>query len=90
MYEAFSRGLENLLPTDRDKEIATRAFNRGLKAEEVEEIIATSPVDWTQEEAKLIVSFVRSHWEQERESLQQQQRQQQQKSERNRDRGISL
>jgi hypothetical protein len=90
MYKAFSRGLENLLPTDRDKQIAARAFHRGLKAEEVEEIIAASPVDWTRNEAKLIVSFVRSHWEQERESLQQQQRQQQQKSERNQDRGISL
>lgn len=93
MYEVFSRGLENLLPTDRDKEIAVRAFNRGLKVEEVEEIIANSPVDWTRDEAKLIVSFVRSHLEQEQKILQQQEqqwRQQQQKPERNQDRGISL
>jgi len=94
MYELFSRELENLLPTNRDKEIAIQAFNRGLKVEEVEEIIAASPVDWTRDEAKLIVSLVRSHLEQERKSLQQQReqqrRQQQQKPERDRDRGISL
>lgn len=94
LYETYSRKLENLLPTERDKEIAARAFNQGLKAEEVKEIIAASPVEWTRDEAKLIVSLVQAHLEQERESLQQkreqQRRQQQQKPERNQDRGISL
>lgn len=106
MYVAYSGGLENLLPYDRDKEIATRAFNRGQKAESVEEIIATSPVEWTRDEAKLIVSLAqsqleqeRSHLQQEREQLQQErqqlereqrQRQQQQKPERNQDWGMSL
>lgn len=74
-YAVYSQGLENLLPLDRDKEIAVRAFNRGLNAEEVEEIIATSPVDWTQDEAKLIMSLAQSHLEQERSRLQQEQEQ---------------
>ncbi len=65
MYVAYSRGLENLLPYDRDKEIAARAFKRGAESEEVEEIIAQSPVNWTRDEAELIASLALEHLEQE-------------------------
>ncbi|MBA3923182.1 MAG: hypothetical protein H0X31_16410, partial [Nostocaceae cyanobacterium] len=69
-YAALSLGLENLLSYDRDKEIATRAFKQGASDNEIEEIIATSPVGWTQDEASLIVSFVLSDLEQELEPTQ--------------------
>ncbi len=61
MYAALSLGLENLLSLDRDKEIAQRAFKQGASSDEVEKIIATSPVVWTQDEAKLIASVVLSY-----------------------------
>jgi len=67
MYASYSRGLENLLSLDRDKEIAARAFKQGASDDEVEKIIATSPVGWTRDEAKLIASKVLSHLEQELE-----------------------
>jgi len=70
-YAALSLGIENLLSLDRDKEIATRAFKQGASDDEVEKLIATSPVGWTQDEAKLIASVVLSNLEQER--LEQQQ-----------------
>jgi len=70
MYAALSLGLENLLSLDRDKEIAQRAFKQGASSDEVEKIIATSPVVWTQDEAKLIASVVLSHLEQELEQTQ--------------------
>ena len=70
MYVAYSRGLENLLSLDRDKEIALRAFKQGASDDEVEKIIATSPVGWTQDEAKLIASVVLSQLEQELEQTQ--------------------
>ncbi len=73
IYVALSLGLENLLPYDRDKEVATRALKRGASSEEVEEIIAASPVTWTQDEANLIVFLAQSYLEQERERLQQEQ-----------------
>ncbi len=69
-YAALSLGLENLLSLDRDKEIATRAFKQGASDNEVEKLIATSPVGWTQDEAKLIASVVLSHLEQELEQTQ--------------------
>lgn len=65
-YASLSLGLENLLSLDRDKEIASRAFKQGAEPDEVEKIIATSPVGWTQDEAELIASLVLSHLEQER------------------------
>jgi len=67
MYASYSRGIENLLSLDRDKEIAARAFKQGASDDEVEKIIATSPVGWTRDEAKLIASKVLSHLEQELE-----------------------
>jgi hypothetical protein len=75
MYVAISRGLEDLLPYDRDSEIAVRALKRGASDEEVSEIIAQSPVGWTQDEASLIASLAAEHLEQERVSLQQKQSQ---------------
>jgi len=69
-YANYSRGLENLLSLDRDKEIALRAFKQGASDNEVEEIIATSPVGWTQDEARLIASVVLSDLEQERSQTQ--------------------
>lgn len=66
MYVAISRDLEDLLPYDRDKEIAARAFKRGAESEEVEEIIAQSPVNWTRDEASLIASLALEHLEQSR------------------------
>lgn len=101
LYVVYSQGLENLLPTDRDKEIALIAIKQGHLAEEVEEIIAHSPVDWTPQEAKLIVKVVQSQLETERELLQQKQSQlsqplsetitsqPKQKPERNQGRGLS-
>lgn len=71
MYVAYSRGLENLLPYDRDSEIAIRALKWGKESESVEEIIAASPVNWTQDEAKLITLLAQSYLEQERSRLQQ-------------------
>ncbi len=89
LYSVYSLRLENLLPYDRDKEIAILAFKQGKLAEEIEEMIVDSPVDWTRDEAKLIVLNALEHLEQERLHLQQrkeqlepeQQRQQQQKPE---------
>ena len=66
IYANLSLGLENLLPYDRDKEIAQRAFKRGASSEEVEKIIAQSPVNWTRNEAELIASLALKHLEQER------------------------
>jgi len=69
-YAALSLGLENLLSLDRDKEIALRAFKQGAESDEVEKIIATSPVGWTRDEAKFIASLVLSHLEQSRSQQQ--------------------
>jgi len=69
-YASLSLGIENLLSLDRDKEIAQRAFKQGAESDELEKIIATSPVGWTQDEAKLIASVVLSHLEQELEQTQ--------------------
>lgn len=65
-YAALSLGIEDLLPYDRDSEIAARAVKRGASSESVEEIIATSPVNWTRDEAKLIAELALEHLEQER------------------------
>lgn len=73
LYAVYSRGLENLLPTDRDKEIALRAIKQGHKLDELEEIIAASPVNWTPNEAKLIASLAQSQLELEQQHIQQRQ-----------------
>jgi len=47
--------LQNLLVTDRDKEIAIRALLDNKPPQDVEEIIFASPVGWTQDEARELV-----------------------------------
>ncbi|MEH1765884.1 MAG: hypothetical protein V7L30_05395 [Nostoc sp.] len=55
LYEYYSTELQNLLVTDRDKEIAIRALKDNKPAEEVEEILQASPAGWTQDEARELV-----------------------------------
>ncbi|MBD2207472.1 relaxase/mobilization nuclease domain-containing protein [Calothrix sp. FACHB-1219] len=55
LYKYYSTELQNLLVTDRDKEIANRALLDNRPVEEVEEIILASPARWTTEEAKALV-----------------------------------
>ena len=57
LYQQYSQGLELLLATDRDKEIATMAFTGGYQLDQVGELIATSPVGWTGAEVELIVEL---------------------------------
>jgi hypothetical protein len=47
--------LQNLLVTDRDKEIAIRALLDNKPPQDVEEIIFASPAGWTQDEARELV-----------------------------------
>ncbi|AVH68573.1 relaxase/mobilization nuclease domain-containing protein [Nostoc sp. 'Peltigera membranacea cyanobiont' N6] len=55
LYEYYSADLQNLLVTDRDKEIAIRALLDNKPSEEVEEIIFASPAGWTTNEARELV-----------------------------------
>ncbi|WP_265278281.1 toprim domain-containing protein [Nostoc sp. KVJ3] len=55
LYEYYSADLQNLLVTDRDKEIAIRALLDDKPAQDVEEIIFASPAGWTIDEAKALV-----------------------------------
>ncbi|MBG1270518.1 relaxase/mobilization nuclease domain-containing protein [Nostoc sp. WHI] len=55
LYKHYSAGLQNLLVTDRDKEIAVKALLDNKPAEEVEEIIKASPAEWTTNEARELV-----------------------------------
>ncbi|MBE9036950.1 relaxase/mobilization nuclease domain-containing protein [aff. Roholtiella sp. LEGE 12411] len=55
LYEYYSADLQNLLVTDRDKEIAIRALLDNKPPQDVEEIIFASPAGWTQDEAKYLV-----------------------------------
>ncbi|MBH8578244.1 relaxase/mobilization nuclease domain-containing protein [Nostocaceae cyanobacterium CENA369] len=55
LYKYYSTDLQNLLVTDRDKEIATLALLDNKSVEEVEEIILGSPAGWTADEAKALV-----------------------------------
>ena len=55
LYKYYSADLQNLLVTDRDKEIAKRALIDKKSALEVEEIIFASPAGWTQDEARELV-----------------------------------
>ena len=55
LYEYYSADLQNLLVTDRDKEIAIRALLDNKPSEEVEEIIFASPAGWTTDEARELV-----------------------------------
>ncbi|MBE9002741.1 relaxase/mobilization nuclease domain-containing protein [Nostoc sp. LEGE 12447] len=55
LYKYYSADLQNLLVTDRDKEIAIRALKDNKPAEEVGEIIFASPAGWTTDEARELV-----------------------------------
>ncbi|OYE00947.1 relaxase/mobilization nuclease domain-containing protein [Nostoc sp. 'Peltigera membranacea cyanobiont' 232] len=55
LYEYYSADLQNLLVTDRDKEIAIRALLDNKPPQDVEEIIFASPAGWTQDEARELV-----------------------------------
>jgi hypothetical protein len=55
LYKYYSTDLQNLLVTDRDKEIAKRALLDNKPAQDVEEIILASPAGWTQYEARELV-----------------------------------
>ncbi|WP_341532327.1 relaxase/mobilization nuclease domain-containing protein (plasmid) [Nostoc sp. UHCC 0302] len=55
LYNYYSADLQNLLVTDRDKEIAIRALLDNKPAQEVEEIITASPAGWTHDEARKLV-----------------------------------
>ncbi|QHG21201.1 relaxase/mobilization nuclease domain-containing protein [Nostoc sp. ATCC 53789] len=55
LYKYYSADLQNLLVTDRDKEVATRALIDDKSPLEVEEIIFASPAGWTQDEARELV-----------------------------------
>ncbi|MHC5748556.1 MAG: relaxase/mobilization nuclease domain-containing protein, partial [Nostoc sp.] len=55
LYKYYSADLQNLLVTDRDKEIAIRALLDNRPPQDVEEIIFASPAGWTQGEAKYLV-----------------------------------
>ncbi|MCW5319568.1 relaxase/mobilization nuclease domain-containing protein [Nostoc sp. KVJ3] len=60
LYEYYSADLQNLLVTDRDKEIAIRALLDDKPPQDVEEIIKASPAEWTQDEARELV-FIASN-----------------------------
>ncbi|MEA5604994.1 hypothetical protein VB732_28270, partial [Nostoc sp. UHCC 0252] len=55
LYKYYSADLQNLLVTDRDKEIAIRALLDNKPVQDVEEIIFASPAGWTQDEARELV-----------------------------------
>jgi hypothetical protein len=55
LYKYYSADLQNLLVTDRDKEIAIRALLDNKPAQDVEEIIFASPAGWTVDEARALV-----------------------------------
>ncbi|AVH68532.1 relaxase/mobilization nuclease domain-containing protein [Nostoc sp. 'Peltigera membranacea cyanobiont' N6] len=55
LYKYYSADLQNLLVTDRDKEIAIRALLDNKPHQDVEEILFASPAGWTQDEAKELV-----------------------------------
>jgi Relaxase/Mobilisation nuclease domain len=67
MYQQYQQGLERLLPTDRDKEIAKLAFERGYERVDVCELIAVSPVDWNDGEVDLIVDLGRTQFVEQQE-----------------------
>jgi hypothetical protein len=73
IYRQYQQGLERLLPTDRDREIAKLAFERGYERVDVCQLIAVSPVGWTEGEVELIVDLGRTQLleqqEREREQL---------------------
>ena len=69
LYQKYSQGLERLLPTDRDKEIARIAFKGGYQLDQVCELIASSPVGWTGAEVELIVELGENQFLERQEQL---------------------
>ncbi|MHC5854995.1 relaxase/mobilization nuclease domain-containing protein [Nostoc sp.] len=55
LYKYYSADLQNLLVTDRDKEIAIRALLDEKSPQDVEEMLKASPAEWTQDEARELV-----------------------------------
>ena len=55
LYQYYSADLQNLLVTDRDKEVAIRALIDNKSTLEVEEILQASPAGWTIDEARELV-----------------------------------
>jgi hypothetical protein len=55
LYQYYNAKLQNLLVTDRDKEIAIRALLDNKPPQDVEEIIFASPAGWTIDEARELV-----------------------------------
>ncbi|MDZ8141012.1 MAG: relaxase/mobilization nuclease domain-containing protein [Nostoc sp. DedQUE04] len=70
LYKYYSADLQNLLVTDRDKEIAIRALLDDKPSEEVEEIIFASPAGWTTDEAKALVLIANNQLPSNREQKQ--------------------
>ncbi|MBD2511924.1 relaxase, partial [Nostoc muscorum FACHB-395] len=60
LYQYYSADLQNLLVTDRDKEIAIRALKDNKLPQDVEEIIFASPAGWTTDEAKALVIIAKN------------------------------
>ncbi|MGJ5634445.1 hypothetical protein ABF638_35320, partial (plasmid) [Nostoc sp. CALU 1950] len=70
LYQYYSTDLQDLLVTDRDKEIAMRALLDNKPSEEVEEIIFASPAGWTTDEAKALVLIANNQLASNREEKQ--------------------
>jgi branched-subunit amino acid transport protein AzlD len=70
LYKYYSADLQNLLVTDRDKEIAIRALLDNKPSEEVEEIIFASPAGWTTDEARELVLIASNQLASDREQKQ--------------------
>ena len=67
IYQQYQQGLERLLPTDRDREIAKIAFERGYERVDVCELIAVSPVGWDDGEVDSIVDLGRTQFVEQQE-----------------------
>ncbi|MHC5763872.1 DUF3991 domain-containing protein, partial [Nostoc sp.] len=70
LYKYYSADLQNLLVTDRDKEIAIRALLDDKPVQDVEEIIFASPAGWTTDEAKALVLIANNQLASNREQKQ--------------------
>ncbi|MHC5915637.1 MAG: DUF3991 domain-containing protein, partial [Nostoc sp.] len=70
LYKYYSADLQNLLVTDRDKEIAMRALLDNKPVQDVEEIIFASPAGWTIDEAKALVLIANNQLASNREQKQ--------------------
>ena len=70
LYEYYSADLQNLLVTDRDKEIAIWALLDNKPVQDVEEIILASPAGWTTDEARALVLIATNQLASDREQKQ--------------------